>query len=550
MRGRVFMPKLGIKRKNASEAEFTEKSVRDRIYCFLVISMLLCALFVSLFLAFYGSRYSYYSQRDYSQIGWVEDSQWLHLGLFLIAIVGTGILGCLLKKVDEAIQKRIGVGVLLFACAWMLIVWSFYVRENPYYPVGDQLNTTAGAYYNLQGNFSMLSKGGYIGMYQQQKGLMFFYEILFSVFGDFSYGEAKQIHVLLGVVALVSGYFFLKLHTRRVLPGILFCVILMFCMPFMLYMPYIYGDVPSICLCMGMFWALSAYGRNWRKPLLWVAAILAGCALLFRMNTWIVLIAVVVGLLLHAWKKQRWRFVLAAVLVLFVAEGAVKAVDVMYEVRSGYESGIGIPSILWIAMGLQETDGLPGVYNRYQQSVFAEYDFERGPAAEEGRQYIRDRLQELSGEPEEMVDFFKRKLYIQWLEPLFESLYSTESFDEEKPMPGWIEELYYGELHDTVWKGANYYQSIVYLTMVVFAAGSLFGKRKLQVDGTFWIPLIAIVGGFLFSIIWESQCRYVMPYYVFMLLYVPLGLEKGANGLIEGSKKLIFLLRKGKEETL
>lgn len=544
------MPKEGRERNNVPTMELEGRSVKDGIYCFLVTAMLLSALFISLFLAFYGSRYSYYSQRDYSQLGWVEDTLWLHLGLFFAAVVGTGILSCLLRKLDEKIQKRIGIGVLLFACAWILIVWSFYVRVNPYYPEGDQLNTTAMAYYIRQGNFSMLYKSGYIGMHQQQKGLMFLYEILFSVFGDFAYGEAKQIHVLLGVAALVSGYFFLRIHTKRVLPGILFCVFLMFCMPFMLHMPYIYGDIPSISLSMVVFWALSAYGKNGRKLLLVIAAILAGCALLCRMNTWIILIAIAIGLLLHAWKKQRWRFVLAAVLMLFVAEGAVKAVDVIYEVRSGYESGVGIPGILYIAMGLQETDGMPGVYNRYHQTVFEENGFEQEPAAEVGREYIRSRLQELSREPEVMVDFFKRKLQGQWFEPLYESLYSTRSFDDEKPMPDWIEALYYGELHDIIWKCANYYQSIVYLVMVVYVAGSLFGKGKMQVDGTFWIPLIAIVGGFLFSIIWESQCRYVMPYYVFMLLYVPLGLEKGANGLIEGSKKLPSLLRKGKEKMI
>lgn len=32
------------------------------------------------------------------------------------------------------------------------------------------------------------------------------------------------------------------------------------------------------------------------------------------------------------------------------------------------------------------------------------------------------------------------------------------------------------------------------------------------------------IGGFLFSILWEAQCRYVFPYYVFLILYAPMGL--------------------------
>lgn len=45
-----------------------------------------------------------------------------------------------------------------------------------------------------------------------------------------------------------------------------------------------------------------------------------------------------------------------------------------------------------------------------------------------------------------------------------------------------------------------------------------------EVSSALWLPLIGIVGGFLFSVIWEAQCRYVFPYYVFLILYVPMGL--------------------------
>ncbi len=523
--------------------------MRKKGYGFAVSALLACALLISLFLALNGVQYSYYSQTDYSRIVLVKDSALRQSAFFVLAAAVTAALGALLGKLSPRTQERIGLGVLLFACVWFLLIGSFYVRGNPYYPEGDQLNTTAGAYYNRQGNFSMLSPGGYIGMYQQQKGLMFFYELLFSVFGDFAYGEAKQIHVLLGVVLLVSGHGFLKLHTGRALPGILFDVLLIFCMPFLLYLPYIYGDIPAICLCMAMFWALAAYGKKRKKRFLVIAALLSGAALLFRMNTWIVLIAVAIGLGLLAWKWGRWRVLLAALLIVLSAEGAVKAVDVMYEVRSGYESGIGIPSVLWIAMGLQETDGSPGVYNRYQQSVFAEYHFEREPAAQEGRNYIRGRLKELVKRPDVMADFFRRKLMMQWLEPLYESLYATKSFEEERPVPDWVEELYYGGLHDSVWKAANYYQSVVYLAFAVFVAGSLWERERGQRDGTFYIPLIAVVGGFLFSVIWESQCRYVLPYYMFLLLYAPLGLEKAADVLVSAGKRLFLLIGNRKGET-
>lgn len=51
---------------------------------------------------------------------------------------------------------------------------------------------------------------------------------------------------------------------------------------------------------------------------------------------------------------------MAGTAILLTAALSVKAVDVIYEVRSGYPSGVGIPSILWVAMGLQETEGRAG----------------------------------------------------------------------------------------------------------------------------------------------------------------------------------------------
>ena len=38
------------------------------------------------------------------------------------------------------------------------------------------------------------------------------------------------------------------------------------------------------------------------------------------------------------------------------------------------------------------------------------------------------------------------------------------------------------------------------------------------------LPAITILGGFLFSIIWEAKSRYVLPYYVLMIVYAAYGI--------------------------
>lgn len=508
-----------------------QKDAGRRTVLFLVSCVLICSSCIFALLSFWACRYSYYSQKDYSQpILLMKDSVWVHIALFAALCGAVKILDMLLREnLSDKTQEKVCLVVLILAGAWLLGAGTIYVWANPYYPQGDQLNTTASAYYCLEGNFSMLSPGGYIGLYQQQKGFMFLYEILFSVFGGFCYGVAERFHVLFGVLILISGYFLIKQYSGRAVLRILFCLFMAACFPLILFLPYIYGDIPAICFSMLLFWALSAYSKKFQKRYVFFGALAASLALLCRMNTWVILIAVGIGMVLAALEMKNYRPLAAAVCIILAAAGSVKVVDVMYEYRSGYESGTGIPSILWIAMGLQDTDGRAGVYNRYQQTVFEESGLDRDLAAQVGKDYIRLRLREFQQNPSMARNFFKRKVQGQWLEPLFESLYSTSTFAQEVPVRNWLKEIYYGQSHDTLWKSANYYQSIVYLGMLFFGVFGLRTVRRQKNIAVWCIPQIAVIGGFLFSLMWEAQCRYCLPYFIYMLLYVPEGMIQAGD---------------------
>lgn len=489
------------------------------------------------FLAYEGVRYSYFSSTTYDQVIFqVKDSTAAHLGFFVLASLALAVICRLLDRVPEH-QEKICRAVLLFACIWIGVTGYLYIREHPYYPVGDQLNTTAGAFYARTGNFEMFRKGGYIGLYEQQKGFLLLYEIFFSLFGDFNYGMVSRFHLGFFIATLLAGFAFLKVVAGKPIYRILYCLMMMFCLPYFIYLPYVYGDLPSICFSMVLFWALAAYEQRRQKRYLLAAVVAGTLALMVRMHIWIVLIALVIGMVLLALKRGSLRPILAGFCIVLAAAGTINAITIMYEYRSGYESGVGIPMILWMAMGLQETDGVPGVYNRYPQTTFEECDFDREAAAEVGRQYIVERLNEMRNDSAYTRNFFLEKVKMQWLEPLFEGLYATKDFADPENIPEWADDLYYGETHDFVWKAANYYQSAIYLAGFAFAAASLFRKwNVLSESCAGWIPLISVTGGFLFCIIWESQCRYVMPYFVYLVLYAPIGFGNIAemiNGMID-----------------
>lgn len=514
-----------------SENAMTKDKITKNVYYAMTVILLLCGVAVMAFLSYYACRYSYYEEIAYrfrKQL--LRDAVWRQILCFVIAAAFVYIVNRWFKMLRPEQAERICRYTLVGVCVFAGVLGVFYILYHPYYPEGDQINATAFAVYCREGDYSMLSPGGYVGLYQQQKGFGFLYEILFTVFGNFNYTVAKILHVIWWVLAIIAGYGFLKLNTEKAVYRPVYCVIVLGCIPFLLYLPYIYGDVLSISFSMILFWAVSAYEHSGKRRYVVLAAAVAAVSLLARKNTWIVLIGVFIYFVMVCLRKKTLRCLFAGMAILLTAALSVKAVDKMYEYRSGYPSGIGIPSILWVAMGLQESEGMAGFYNRYQQTVFEENNFEQDVSARQGRDYIRGKMKEFAENPSLAWDFMKRKLEGQWIDPMFECLKSTEAFAADTPLPSGIQSLYYGTLHDVVWKIANRYQSIVYLAglayvVTVFAAG----RKRQEMPAAVWLPMIVIVGGFLFSMVWEAKARYAFPYYMFMILYAPEGMCRAAE---------------------
>lgn len=514
--------------------------------CFFIL--LVFSAIIGVFLAYYSTFFSYYYATDGSPLYLIQDSWKANLFVFAIAVMLTIFLEYILRKIPGH-QERFSFCFLAVCCVLFFIAGSLWTIQLPYYPEGDQLNTTAAAKYFLEGNYSMLQKGGYIGIYPQQKGLVFLYEILFTLFGPYCYNVVEKLHVFSGVIVMIFGFLFLKDASDRCIYRFIYCLCVLFCAPYMILMPYAYGDIPSICFCSVMFWALQRYGwalqrydRALQKRYLMVAGGMAVLALFTRQNSWIVLIAVAIGFVLLALEKHSIRPIFAGICVIAIAALSVKALSVSYEIRSGYEDTIGTPASLYFAMGMQESETGPGTYNRFNQGAYESVDFDRDAASELGWIEVENRLQFFSENPQTAVTFFKTKVQLQWLEPLFDTLRLTKSFAQEEPLPDWIYEIYYGKYHDRLFGFANGYQGIVYLSFfsyVLFLFKGIWHKKSSML----LVPLIAIVGGFLFSIIWEAQCRYVLPYYMFMLVYVPIGLCNVCD-LIMGLVQRLFFKQK------
>lgn len=154
----------------------------EKIYRILWGIFLVCLMPILMILGYWSCRYSYYGTVDYSMKNLlIKDSTWKHIFIFLLASVIVYEGDKWLTAQNQIKQEKICIYTLLAASVTAFLLGSIYVLNNPYYPVGDQISATAFAAYCRDGNFIMLCSGGYVGMYQQQKGLGILYEMLFAL---------------------------------------------------------------------------------------------------------------------------------------------------------------------------------------------------------------------------------------------------------------------------------------------------------------------------------------------------------------------------------
>lgn len=81
---------------------------------------------------------------------------------------------------------------------------------------------------------------------------------------------------------------------------------------------------------------------------------------------------------------------------------------------------------------------------------------------------------------------------------------------------------------------------MIFFGAIFGAIGSLIKKKRLE---DYLIPVV-LVGGFLFSLLWEAKPRYVYPYFVILLPYATVGIAYLAYGIKYTSQKLLCLSEK------
>lgn len=438
------------------------------------------------------------------------------LAVFAVFFYAGGFLDRILDKYAKAEWALLGVCSVLF---WTICLW--WVSLVPYAMEGDQAIVWYNSVLALQKDFTMYGYGGQMFIYPQQQGLSFLYEILFRITGSTSPRMIGYVNASLAPVTLIFGYQCVKICGNR-MAAVRFLPFMMLCLPYIIYSPYVYGDIPSVSLSFVLLWAVFKAVETKKRGYCVLAMVAAALALMCRMNMWIFFIGMVIGLCYYGLHTRSFRPVVFAVGILLCASFVMSGIKQFNSIRSGEPVSKGMPSVLWMAMGVQFGEEGAGYYNNYSKGIFEQVGFDREQASIIGKQEIKDRLKVFGQYPDQAKMFFEQKLSIQWLDCLFESMKFTGTFGlaEGEHAAPLVESLYYGEGHTMVRRFSGHMLAIVYGFALAGVILRFFEKRTILQD----IPLIVFVGGFLFSIIWEAKARYMLPYFVLLHMYAAYGI--------------------------
>ncbi len=473
---------------------------------------------ISLMLGYWAVRYTHgypdNLKEDYIQIK--PDSAVWNLLIFCIALTVTWLIQRIILRGEENLWRkrvrRIAVGVTLLSGV-LSAVW---VSVCHIMPVWDQMQVYLDAMDFKAGNFQDMT--GYIFMCPHQYGLTFLYEIFLAFGGGWRLLQYINALMIMCVVwssyALVDELFGDAKACLYVLMGDLLFL------PLFIYVNYVYGELLSMGFSMLGIWLLIRWYHRKRNLYLLLSLLCLSVAALARMNVTVLLIAVCIAMLVHGLGSRNLRVLVAGALTLLVPLCAVGAMRLSYELRSGIKIEGGIPASMYIAMGMQQSTGGAGVYNGYNNSVFrGQAESDEDKANEIAGTYIRERLREFRENPGLAKDFYKEKIQEQWNEPTVCSLVMTATF--ETPPTGMVEKLYYGSWQQRYRDYMNRYMTVLYLGVILYCGAGLLRKT----DILQCMLLVGVIGGFLFSILWEAKSRYVLPYIVLLIPYMGLGIS-------------------------
>lgn len=448
------------------------------------------------------------------------DSMGQNLLILFLAMMLLGMLALLEKKSSLRIQVFMRRVVFVVMVTWIAAASFWWICAAERMPGSDQFYICWDASNFMKGEFASLLPGYYCERYPQQLGMTALLEIFFTMVGPNNYFAFEVLSAFLAVGIAILGYLFIREITDNFVAASGYCIMMSFCFPLIFYTSWVYGEIPSVfCSFFAMWLALRYLNRKKVRYLVGVVAFLS-IAKLCRENAVILMIAFGITALLYSIVKKDRRLLIAAICAVLVPNILFSGIQQMYEIRSGIPKSDGIQKTAGIAVGLMENYGRYGWDCGYEGEVYNQVSFDKEKANAIYLDEIRNRLQIFRESPDYAVTFFREKQLSQWNAPLCQSYYFSLNYKEDNyPQPDSFVMRLSTDYFQVILFFCDRLQFILFIGVLFYI---LLAVRK-NSNMLHHVFIVAVIGGFLFTAIWEAKARYVFSYYIMMFPMAAIG---------------------------
>jgi len=466
----------------------------------------------------------------------------LYCIIFIFAVYG---ISKIFKKVNLKIVSIISIiiiGILCFA-------WINFVQA----PVkSDQNQVLICAKEFAKNRFGLLEGQGYFYMHPLQLGCVLGMELIIRIIHTYSWIAMQRVNILF-LMAIV--YVIMKI-TKKVYKSDstnkILNLLLISCLIIPLFSIVVYGNIYGLLFALLAVFFLMKYYENRKIRYILLIPFSLSISIILKSNYEIVMIAIVISLVLDLINKFNWKTIITIPLILVMFSLSYPLVYKFVEYRSGIEVNDGIPMIAYVAMAIQapvETRN-SGWYHdgKNVEMLYPENNFDSKETSQASKEIIKQRLKEFRSSPKTMRDFYVDKIASTWIEPAFQTLWWAEPAEEfnnlEKTKPEYIEYLSNNGVLLDIFHGERQMKLLKYLDVVeitVFAMSLLsvlVSIKNKNLDYKNITLLLIFVGGFLFHIIWETKCIYVIPYYIMLIPSAADGIDKLGSFICNKFKKV------------
>lgn len=495
---------------------FPETAFAKRLYTVVMWLIMLCWGVVLLWLSADSLRMTceVVGKID-EKVLFYSDSVWKHI-VVLLALLAVGVVSYRYRQriLYFASSKKIAVALML---VW--IGYTFYILSTQVYPTADQKRCFAAATSLLAGDYSPWEKGGYAYIYPNQNGLILFLALLQKIFGVGNYLVVQFLNILAAILAV---YYLAKLCKETMLleNTNLIMLLLSLYMPMMLYITFNYGTLLGLACALSSMYYQSVFLSRKKWYILVLAVVLMACAVQFKSNYLIFVIASAIIYLYYAVSNKSWKNVVAFVMLIAVCLGMSHTVSTVIEHRTGLKLEKGMPTISWVLIGLEESHRAPGWYSSVSMKILETHDYDTEKTTEEVSENLKERVHYFLENPQYTAEFFEKKVLSMWNEPTFQSLWIQQVKNHPYEYPAAISSLLSekGRLNRWYTGIFDYVQTWVYLFCLLYI---VFRFKKVPVCQL--LPAIVMMGGFLFHLVWEGKSQYTVVYFFLLIPYAVKG---------------------------